>query len=269
MKVAVIGAGAMGKAISRGAHDSDPDRWSFVFYDPYEESAKSAAEAVAGTVARHASEAAGQADLVILAVKPQVQARVIRDLEPGNACYISIAAGRSTADIDDDFASAGHSKVPLVRVMPNVNAMVGAATTAVCDNGKVSREQLETARSLFDAVGTTEEIPEKLFPAFTAMAGCSPAWYFRIANSLALAGVRQGLTKTQAIRAAASAMEGSATMLLKALEEGGHAEALVDQVCSPGGTTIAGLQAAEEAGLSAALDAAVEAAVVRDRELAG
>ncbi len=269
MKVAVIGAGAMGRAISKGAHSSDPHRWSFVFFDPYEESSRAAAEAVAGTVAHSANDAVAQADLVILAVKPQVQAQVIRDLEPGSACYVSIAAGRSTNDIDGDFARAGHESIPLVRVMPNVNAMVGAATTAVCDNGKVSEQQLGDARSLFDAVGTTQEIPEKLFPAFTAMAGCSPAWYFRIANSLALAGVRQGLTKAQAIKAAASAMEGSAAMLLKTLEDGGHAEVLVDQVCSPGGTTIAGLLAAEEAGLSVALDAAVDAAVVRDRELAG
>ncbi|WRS29362.1 pyrroline-5-carboxylate reductase [Actinomycetaceae bacterium MB13-C1-2] len=269
MKVAVIGAGAMGRAISRGAHDSDPDRWSFVFFDPHEQSARDAAKAVAGTVARSANDAVAEAELVILAVKPQVQAQVIRELEPGSACYVSIAAGRSTDDIDGDFAQGGHSSVPLVRVMPNVNAMIGKATTAVCDNGKVSEPQLDSARSLFDSVGTTQEIPEKLFPAFTAMAGCSPAWYFRIANSMALAGVRQGLTKAQAIKAAVSAMEGSAAMLLKTLEDGGHAEALVDQVCSPGGTTIAGMLAAEEAGLSAALDAAVDAAVVRDRELAG
>lgn len=269
MKVAIIGAGAMGRAISSGAHESDPKAWSFVFFDPHSDAAKSAAEGVDGRAAESANEAVAGADLVVLAVKPQIQSKVIADLVPGEACYISIAAGRSTKDIDADFARAGNDSVPVVRVMPNLNAMVGMATTSVCDNGKVSESQRAAARSLFDSVGTTQEIPEKLFGAFSAMAGCSPAWYFRIANSLALAGVRQGLTKDQAIRAAASAMAGSAATLLKTLDGGGHAEQLIDQVCSPGGTTIAGLLAAEEAGLSPALDAAVEAAVNRDSELAG
>lgn len=267
MKVAFIGAGAMGRALSAGAHKAQPDRWSFVFYDPHATSAKQAAEAVGGTVSETPNDAIADADLVVLAVKPQVQAQVIRELDPSTACFISIAAGRSLADIADDFASNGHMNVPAVRVMPNVNAMVAEATSAICANEVATQEQLDAARSFFDEVGTTIEIPEKLFPAFTAMAGSSPAWFFRIADSLAMAGVKHGLTKAQAIEAAASAMAGSAALLLETLEEGGHAEQLVDRVCSPGGTTIAGLLAAEEAGLSNSLVAAVDATVARDGEL--
>ena len=259
----------MGRALSTGAHDQDPAKWQFVFFDPHTESAKVAAEAVNGEVAESAQQAANGADLVLLAVKPQVQAGVLHRLDPGSACLVSIAAGRSLADMERDLDRAGHPNVPIVRVMPNVNASVAMATSALCANGDATPAQVGEVRALFDSIGTTVDVPEKLFGAFTAMAGSSPAWYFRIANSLAMAGVDQGLTKAQAIRAAASAMQGSAALLLKTLDEGGNAEELVDRVCSPGGTTVAGLLAAERAGLSNSLVAAVNATVARNRELGG
>lgn len=268
MNVAFIGAGAMAQAISKGANTANPDRWNFSFFDPNMEVAKSAANAVSGHQADSLDSLLSGADMVVLAVKPQIQSSVIRELPGFVGCCVSIAAGRSLNDIQEDFSVAGLPEQPLVRVMPNINAFVGQATSAVCPGQYVDDHQYSEARALFDAIGETFEVPEKLFPAFTAMAGSSPAWFFRIIDHLAYAGVQHGLTKEQATAAATSTMAGSAAMLLQHLEQGGHPEQLVDRVCSPGGTTIAGLLAAEDAGLSRALTEAVGATVHRDQELA-
>lgn len=268
MRVCFVGAGVMGTAIAQGATGADRQAWDVVFYDPNEDAARSAAQAAGGSAAETILAAVEGADLVVLAVKPQVQASVIRSLPPlGGATLVSIAAGRSLADIAADLRDGGQERVATVRVMPNLNALVGHATSALCWNDVTSEEQAEAAVALFDAVGTTQEIPEKLFPAFTAMAGSSPAWFFQVVDDLARAGVKHGLTKSQAATAACSAMLGSAALLANELERGGCAADLVDRVCSPGGTTIAGLLAAQAAGLGPALVAAVDATVRRDREL--
>ncbi len=267
MRVAMIGAGAMGKAISSGAHNSAPDNWDFVFFDPHHQFAEAAAQAVDGAAVTSAEEAVADADLVVLAVKPQVQHEVIKGLPVSDACFISIAAGRSIADMTADFEAAGNDSVALVRVMPNVNAMVGMAATAVSHNDNATDDQVANARQLFDSIGVTFDMPEDHFSAFTAMAGSSPAWFFAIVDHLARAGVKHGLTKAEAVRAANAAMAGSAKLLARTLDQGGNASQLIDQVCSPGGTTIAGLLAAESAGLGSALVDAVDATVARDREL--
>lgn len=267
MKVAFIGAGAMARAISAGAAKSQAGEWVFSFFDPAPGAAQQAAKECGGTAPPSAAQAMDDADLVVLAVKPQVQPAVLETLPQTKACIVSIAAGRTTGDITSELEAAGHDSPALVRVMPNVNAAAGHATSAICWNSFASPTQVAGATALFDAIGETMEIPEPLFGAFTAMAGSSPAWYFRIVNALALAGVNAGLTKAQATRAAASAMAGSGSLLLQTLDAGGHPETLVDQVCSPGGTTVAGLLAAEDAGLSAALDKAVQATIQRDGEL--
>ena len=182
--------------------------------------------------------------MVVLAVKPQVQSRVINSLPKlDGQILVSIAAGRILADIGKDLSGSGQRDVPVVRVMPNVNAIVGHATTAVCGSADATDEQV------------------------TAMAGSSPAWFFQIVDDLAHAGVKHGLTKEQATKAACSTMLGCASMLSRTLEEGGHPAQLVDRVCSPGGTTIAGLLAAQAAGLGPALVDAVDAVVARDKEL--
>lgn len=271
-KVAVIGAGVMGTAIARGASRpglTGSRKWSFTFFDPNPTSAREAAEATNGQAASSPDDAVQNADLILLAVKPQVQDRVLHTLpHVGKAVVVSIAAGRTLEAIAADLERSGQTNVPTVRVMPNLNALVGAATSALCANQAAAQEQIEAVRDLFSTVGDTFFVEEKLFPAFTAMAGSSPAWFFQIVDDLARAGVKHGLTKRQAAEAACSAMLGSAQTLLAALRDGGNAADLVDRVCSPGGTTIAGLLAAQNAGLGPAIVDAVDATVERDAELA-
>ena len=268
MKVAFIGAGVMGRAIAEGAATHQPGSWEFTFFDPNQAAAQSAAQAVGGRSAASAADAVAGAEMVVLAVKPQVQSRVINSLPKlDGQILVSIAAGRILADIGKDLSGSGQRDVPVVRVMPNVNAIVGHATTAVCGSADATDEQVAAVVTLFESVGTTMQIDEDLFGVFTAMAGSSPAWFFQIVDDLAHAGVKHGLTKEQATKAACSTMLGSAAMLAHTLEEGGHPAQLVDRVCSPGGTTIAGLLAAQAAGLGPALVDAVDAVVARDKEL--
>ncbi len=266
-RVALIGAGAMGQALSQGAHKTAPGQWDFIFFDTNPHVAKRAADAVLGQTAPSMRDALSQADLVVLAVKAQILPEVLKELGRLDVPLISIAAGRSTEEITETLMRAGADDPRVVRAMPNVNARVGKATTAICGNQFATQADLGTATALLESVGDVMEIPETMFGAFTAVAGSSPAWFFRIVNSLAAAGVNAGLSKTDALRATALTMAGSAAMLVETLDNGGHPEELVDLVCSPGGTTIAGLLAAEAAGLSPSLADAVEAAIERDKEL--
>lgn len=266
MKVTFIGAGAMAGAIAKGAHKTQSGRWDFTFYDVRSEAAQELADEVGGKVASSVPDAAEDADMVVLAVKPHHQPSVVAELPEGPATIVSIAAGRTTKEITKELDALG-LRPPVVRVMPNVNALVGAATSAICANEVATEANVEAVSALFDAVGTTARIPENLFSAFTALAGSSPAFFFQIAEHLSRAGVAQGLTKTEAINAVVGSMFGSAKLLATALDDGENAASLVDKVCSPGGTTIAGLLAAEDAGLGPALVAAVRATVARDREL--
>lgn len=266
MKVSFIGAGAMAGAIAKGAHAAEPGKWKFTFYDVFPQSAKDLAAATGGKVAVQYEDALAGAAIIVLAVKPKDQAAVIEQLPETSATIVSIAAGISTEQIADNFAERGQAP-PVVRVMPNVNASVGAATSAVCAGQAAEPIQVAQVRDLFNTVGQTVEIPEELFPPFTALAGSSPAFFFQIIEHLAAAGVKHGLTKDQALLAANSTMAGSARLLAEALEDGQNTQDLIDRVSSPGGTTIAGLLAAEGAGLGPSLVAAVDATVAKDREL--
>ncbi len=269
MQVTFIGAGAMASAIAGGAASANPEKWSFTVYDLNVQAAEQLAATVGGYAAPTLDEALAAAEMVVLAVKPQVQAQVLRELPPlPGATFVSIAAGRTLRSMEEDLTYPGRQKSPaIVRVMPNVNALVGRAISAVCHNERVTDRQLQAARALFDTVGETMLLDEHLFGAFTAMAGSSPAWFFQIVEDLARAGVAHGLTKQEATRAACASMLGSATMLQKHLEEGGVPSQLVDQVCSPGGTTVAGLLAAQNRGLAPALVDAVNATIRREKEL--
>lgn len=270
MKVSFVGAGVMGQAIARGAAQTDPGRWQFTFFDLSSEAAKSAAAATGGSAAGTLEDAVRDAEMVVVAVKPQVQGEVLRSLPTvEGATIVSIAAGRTLEQIEQALEAGGQRDVAVVRVMPNLNAMVGHAASALCANAHATEADLAEVVSLFSSVGTTQVIAEGNFGAFTAMAGSSPAWFFQIVDDLARAGVKHGLTKEVAVQAACSSMLGSALMLSKTLEDGGHASELVDRVCSPGGTTIAGLLAAQQRGLGSALVAAVDATIARDAELGG
>lgn len=203
------------------------------------------------------------AQLCLLAVKPQIVDKVLREigdqLQPGTL-LISVAAGISTETIEGHVGEG----VRVVRAMPNTPALVGAGATAISGGSRASETDLATAKAVFDAVGITVVLEEHHLDAVTGLSGSGPAYIFLILEALSDAGVKVGLSRRNAQRLAAQTVMGSAKMLLETDEHVGH---LKDMVTSPGGTAIAGLHTLEEGGLRTTLINAVETATKRAREL--
>jgi len=203
------------------------------------------------------------ADILILAVKPQVMGMVLKELSGrvgSSKLVISIAAGIPIA-----FLEAGLGKgVRVIRTMPNTPALAGEGATALARGSHASEKDLEAARRIFDAVGKTAIVPEEQLDAVTGLSGSGPAYVFIILEALSDGGVRMGLPRDTALLLAAQTLFGAAKLYLSGDKHPGQ---LKDMVTSPGGTTIAGIQALEEGGLRAALIRAVEAATLRSKEL--
>lgn len=267
MSYGFIGAGNMARAIIGGMCESGIAAGDITVTD----AAAAAREAAAGelgvqVVDTNAAVVAG-ADTVVLAVKPHIIPVVLADIEQAlsehQPLVVSIAAGVTLAKL----ASLTPSGTRLVRVMPNVNAMVGAGMAAVCGNEETSDDDVRQVVELFQTVGDAIELPEGDFSAFTALAGSSPAYAFAFIDALARGGVKHGIAKKLAVRIAAQAVLGSAKMTLARAEKGDTPADLVDMVSSPGGTTVAGTVAMEDAGFSPAVVRAVDAVVAKDHEL--
>ena len=208
---------------------------------------------------------ARQADLVLLAVKPQVLRPVLQGLSEAVSpaqVVVSIVAGASTGLLEAQFSRP----IRVIRVMPNTPALVLEGASALTRGRHATPDDLEAACRLFSAVGTTVVVDEALMDAVTGLSGSGPAYVFVIIEALADAGVRAGLPRDVAQTLAAQTVRGAARMVL---ETGKHPGALKDMVASPSGTTIAGLQALERGALRGTLMEAVEAAVRRSRELGG
>lgn len=268
MRIGFIGSGSMVSAIARGAVAASWSGSDFLFTSSNGDSARLLAAEIGAAACTSNEELAEEADLVVLGVKPQYQSGVIAEIrgvlaERPEICVLSIAAGRTLETISSEFAYP----LALVRAMPNVNAQIGQSMTALVANPHVTAEQATLVERLLAAVGAVEWIQEKDFPIFTALAGSSPAWVFQMIDAFGRAGVKYGMTKTQAVSCAAQAFVGSAQLVLAQSEKGIIPAELIDTVTSPGGTTIAGLLAAEEAGLSTAIVHAVDAAVGREHLL--
>lgn len=210
-------------------------------------------------------ERTGPGGVVVVAVKPHLFTEVLEPLADTlaeqDSLVVSLAAGL-TLDTLGEMLAPGQS---VVRVMPNVNAMVGAGMAAVCGNAAATEDQVDAVVGLFETVGAALVLPERLFPSYAAIAGSAPAYAAYFVEALARAAVRNGMPKAQATRIAAQTVLGTARTLL---EKGVSPTQLADMVSSPGGTTIAGTVALEDAGFSAAVVRGVQAAVDRDAQIA-
>lgn len=152
----------------------------------------------------------------------------------------------------------------MVRSMPNVNAQVGASMTGLCGNADAQQKHIDAAEALFNTLGRTAWLDESMFGIFSAVAGASPAFTFMFIEGLAKGGLKAGMAKKDAVRAAAQAVMGSALLVLQSEEA---PLKLADTVCSPGGTTIAGVAALEDSAFVASVMQAVEATARRDKEI--
>ncbi len=259
-----IGAGAMGEALSRGLIVAGTYRpGDLVLFDVNTARVGALAASLGARAASSVEEAVDGADVVLLAVKPQIVERAlepVRGLMNAGQTLVSIAAGVSTKRLEACF----DAPVPVVRVMPNTPALVGAAATAICAGTSAKPENLDKARAIFAAVGLCVEADEKLLDAVTGLSGSGPAYVFLFIEALADGGVRAGLSRDVALKLAAQTVMGSAQMVL---ETGEHPGVLKDRVASPGGTTIAGLHALENGAFRGVVMDAVLAAANRSKEL--
>lgn len=204
-------------------------------------------------------------DLLILAVKPPDMPEATRGSRPAlkpQTLVISVAAGVTLKAIAAELPQAQ----PLIRAMPNTPCLIGQGVTALAPGEHAGPEHMETALSVFRAVGEALTTQEKYLDAVTGLSGSGPAYVYLFIEALADAGVRQGLDRQTALTLAAHTVAGAARMVI---EDGRHPAQLKDMVTSPGGTTIAGLHELERGGLRGLIMDAVAAATNRSRELGG
>jgi len=217
-------------------------------------------------VSRDNAEVVDGADVVVLAVKPQVIDQVAAAAAPVVAhsqLLISVAAGVPLARI----GRALPAGQPLIRAMPNTPALIGAGISALCANGDANDAQRRLAEYILGAAGEVVWIEdESLMDTVTAVSGSGPAYFFLLIEALAAAGVRHGLPEAVANRLALQTGAGACRM---AAESEHAVTELRAGVSSPGGTTEAALQALEQDGFCEQIERAVAAAVQRGKELGG
>jgi pyrroline-5-carboxylate reductase len=262
--IGFIGAGNMAEAIIKGLISRGvvtPQR--LVASDVLAERRAYIADTYRVTVEEDNRLLVEKADVLVLAVKPQVTAPVLQFAGAGmgpNKLLVSIVAGIPVSAI----AALVAAGTRIIRTIPNTPLMVMAGAVAIAADSPALPADFALARRIFDACGRTVMIEEKLMDAATGLSGSGPAYVFLMIEALADGGVKAGLTREVALTLAAQTLLGAARMCLTS---GRHPGQLKDMVTSPGGTTIAGIHALESGGLRAALMNAVEAAARRSQEL--
>jgi pyrroline-5-carboxylate reductase len=258
MKVGFVGAGNMASGIARGwaAAGGDPAApEKMLFADAAPEKARALAEEVGGEALEGNRELAEAADLVVLAVKPDVLDEVARELAEAGTPVLSILAGTTLERLQGALPG-----LQVVRLMPNLGAQLRQAVLCVVYPEGIDPEDRERVNGLLALLGEVIEIKEGLIDAATALMGCAPGYLALLAEVLVEAGVDEGLTEDEARRMVARAMAATGGLL-----EFRHPSELKQAVASPGGMTEAGLTALEEHGLERAIRAAVDASLERVR----
>lgn len=261
--LAIIGGGRMGEAIIAGLLAAQAVSAADIVVAELLPARREELEAqYAIRTTDDAAQACSEASILILAVKPQVMDGALDSISAavGDTLVVSIAAGISCARVE----SALPAGTAVVRVMPNTPAMVSQGMSVVSGGTEAAEEQVESVRDLFDLLGRAIILPEKHQNIATAISGSGPAYVALFIDALTRAGVQQGLAREDAQTLAIQTVAGTAALLE---ESGMHPEQLVDGVASPGGTTIAAIEALEDNGFRSAVSAAVAAAVARAEEL--
>src|SRR4030081_1242521 len=264
-KVAVLGAGKIGsillQSFLRDGLLSPSQTWATVAHPERARALKDKLKVHAGT---DNLEAVRNANIIFLCVKPQVVVDVVREIRVHvnhNQLLISVASSVPTEMIE----KALEKEVPVVRAMPNTPCVLGAGMTALCKGRFATRQHLDMATKVFEAVGRTVHVDEKHMDAVTGLSASGPAYIYIILESLAEAGVKVGLPRDVATLLAAQTTMGAATVVL---ETGDHPALLKDAVTTPAGCTVDGILELEEGKLRVTLIKAVVKAAQRAKELA-
>jgi pyrroline-5-carboxylate reductase len=263
-RIGFIGAGQMATALAQGFVRGGLLLGEQVYAaDPSDAARQRFSHASGSRTTTDNAAVADGSDVLFLAVKPQQIAAVLATLHGHvrpDCLVVSIAAGISLAVLGRGLGP----HVRLVRVMPNTPCLVGKGASAYAMGPRATADDGQLVAQLLSSVGTAVQVEEKLLDAVTGLSGSGPAFAYVMIEALSDGGVRMGLPREVAAALAAQTLLGAAEMVIAT---GEHPGVLKDRVTSPGGTTIAGLQALEEGGVRAALMAAVEAASLRSAEL--
>lgn len=259
-----IGTGNMGSALVRSAAKALAPI-EITLADQCKEKAEALAKEL-GCVCTDAKTLAQTSKFIFLGVKPQVMGSMLQEIAPVLAArqdsfqLVSMAAGLKMADIR---AMAGND-YPVIRIMPNLPVSVGEGIILYDHTDNVTEEAVAAFRENMRFAGLVDALPEKLIDAGSALSGCGPAFVCLFVEALADGAVSCGLPREQALKYAEQTLLGTAATLL---ETGIHPGQLKDNVCSPGGTTIAGVMAMEESGFRSGAVSGVVAAYQRTLEL--
>jgi pyrroline-5-carboxylate reductase len=263
-KVAVIGLGKIGTILLQAMLREDLLSPKHVRATvTHADKAKTLSKELGIDVGTDNAAAVRDADIVLLAVKPQTVGAVLtglRDTLTSHHLLISVAASVPTTYMEERLAA----KVPIIRAMPNTPSMLGAGMTGICKGSNATAAQLELAQAMFNTVGRTAVVEEKHMDAVTGLSASGPAFIYIIIESLAEAGVKVGLPRDLATLLAAQTTMGAAKVVL---ETGQHPAQLKDAVTTPAGCTIDGILELEEGKLRVTLIKAVVKASQRAKEL--
>ena len=265
MKIGFIGCGNMANAIIKSVSESSKINCKDIFvFDINLQNAEKFANNYTVNICKTTEELINCSNIVVLAVKPNIIAAVLSEnsdyFEKNNNLIISIAAGKTIEYINSNLKQGNK----IVRVMPNINAKVGGAMCAYCHNEYVNDNDKKNVEEIFSPIGKIIKLDESYFSLFGVIAGCSPAFVYMFINAMAETAVKNGMNKKDALQISAQTVLGSAKMILESEE---HPWALVDQVCSPAGTTIEGVLSLQKDGFETAIHNAINKAIEKDSKI--
>lgn len=267
MRIAVLGAGNMGRAILSGLLRTYGSEVSLLAHDVSAEALAELPEGVAAVPAGEWFAGKDHPDAVVVAVKPTTIGEALNALAPSvkkapDVLWCSVAAGVCLSTLENALGASCR----ICRVMPNTPALVGEGMSVFALNPCCTERDGETARKIFGACGKVAQAPEKLLDAVTGLSGSGPAYVYLFVEALVEGGVAAGLPLALAREAALQTVRGAAAMI----EQTGEPPAqLKARVMSPGGTTVRGLAALEERGFKYAVIKAIAEATKRAGELGG
>jgi pyrroline-5-carboxylate reductase len=263
-KIGVIGAGKIGSAIARGIIRAGlVNKESVMSSDVSDELRQAIARDLDIKVTPDNGALCDFAEIIILAVKPQIVDPVAREIAKKlgkSKLLVSVAAGVPLGRIETHLERGAR----VVRVMPNIPCVIGAGAAGFAGGGHATAADLEKVGAILNSFGVGLAVEEKYLDAVTGLSGSGPAYVFLFMEALADGGVQVGLSRDVALKLAMQTVYGAARM---ALESNKHLSELKDEVTSPGGTTIAGLYAMEQNGFRGTVMDAVVSATRRSQEL--
>lgn len=271
-RIGFIGGGKMAYAIAKGLVDSAVLEKVYAVSGPHPDKLQNDWAPLAGLITRENWQVVQSCNVIFVCVKPNQLKDVVNDIKSNSdkfvfldKVFVTVLAGTSKTHVRGEFGMKP-AELRLVRLMPNICVQVREGSCVVAANSGLedTQQDAEFVNHIMNFLGTSEVVPEDKIDAYGALAGSGPAYIFLMIDALADGAVRQGISRASAIEFAAQTVCGAAktVQIMKK-----HPAVLRDEVCSPGGTTIAGIHELERGGVRAAIMNALEKSTQRAKEL--